>query len=1061
MDELIQSYVDRAKFTTDTDFIISELKRAGDAYDSLSKAKTNLKPDKPLTDISASIRQAEKDTQNLIKSQGQLQAANERAAISAAKLATEQAKADAIRNKSLIDQERELDRLIALEEKQNKANSIEALKAKSALEKQAATDSVNAGRERILQLRAEQEQIEKLAELERQRTVSEQQHLSGTFNPGGGKSATAVDTPLNLSVAQGNILLLKQYEAEIVKLTTEQKLSVEAFKKGEISQSAFKKTIVESSEKISGYKRAVADLNTEMKLAANVNDAERNSLARAQALIAQYTFEKKKLNLATQEGVLMNNNYNKAIAASNAFILKNADAETVRTKSVGQYTQGIQKAFSGLRTLANILPGIGLSGLFLAAFEGIKLALEALGLFSNKLSDTARQRELLLAVEKESSEAYGKEAGQLRVLRAEIESNAVPMASRLQAIKDIKEQYPDYFKGLTNEQILTGNVADAYDLAAAAILRKAKASAAASAIEKNAAKELLILQEEERDVIDTNIKLRTKEGNTTVDEFGNIIDVTQQTNTLLKESFKTRQKDRHEERVQIKKDNDFLLGIAVDGAKETIKIDKQKTSSKKDSLQELKASLKTEFDIYKVSQEAKIRGYDSDIKSDKVHYLDKLVALDNFVKAQKELLDKQEAFDIATKKAETARNIQHLEEGKAGKSGAEQARINENIKIEEQNLQQAILLIEAQANDKSIQLLESAGKTRQGIIDEQNKKELESYQEYLDEKALLETDAAGDKRIQEAFKKRLAQEKEFAAKSLELQKQINEKKVELATKAEDFLFSLGTASAERQLNNITDQKNAVDAQTAAALKANDAKVQSEEQKAANIIIINARAQAQQAALDKKANDIKNKQAQFERAQQIFEIGITSLKAIFAIKAQAAILAANPVTAVLAAKALAEIPLVLAGAALAIGALLAKPIPKLKGGKGAYDNYEGHAIVNDGSTLEAIQRADGSIEFPKGRNVLTYVGKNDIVHPDKDAWLNAILNAAHRDANNGMRFTAPKGKNEVVAALEKQNILLNKIANKRENHIDAKAGALVSVWNFGAQQTKYLQENTNW
>lgn len=81
---------------------------------------------------------------------------------------------------------------------------------------------------------------------------------------------------------------------------------------------------------------------------AALDQAERNSLERAQKLILLYTNEKKKLNLATEEGARLNENYNKAIQKANDFIMKNADAETKRAKNVGNYASSLAPLFNNL-----------------------------------------------------------------------------------------------------------------------------------------------------------------------------------------------------------------------------------------------------------------------------------------------------------------------------------------------------------------------------------------------------------------------------------------------------------------------------------------------------------------------------------------------------------------------------------------------------------------------------------------------------------------------------------------------------------------------------------------
>ena len=74
--------------------------------------------------------------------------------------------------------------------------------------------------------------------------------------------------------------------------------------------------------------------------------SDRNSIERAQKLINQYTAAKRGLNLTTEENIRLNENYNKAIAKANAFLVKNADEETKRFKNIGNYEQSL-KSFIG------------------------------------------------------------------------------------------------------------------------------------------------------------------------------------------------------------------------------------------------------------------------------------------------------------------------------------------------------------------------------------------------------------------------------------------------------------------------------------------------------------------------------------------------------------------------------------------------------------------------------------------------------------------------------------------------------------------------------------------
>jgi hypothetical protein len=70
-------------------------------------------------------------------------------------------------------------------------------------------------------------------------------------------------------------------------------------------------------------------------------------------------------------------------------------------RNVGNYAKGIAGVFStaygAIRTAANILPGLGISGIFLALFEGIKYVVTELGVLNTSLSDFDSKRKALMA----------------------------------------------------------------------------------------------------------------------------------------------------------------------------------------------------------------------------------------------------------------------------------------------------------------------------------------------------------------------------------------------------------------------------------------------------------------------------------------------------------------------------------------------------------------------------------------------------------------------------------------------------------------------------------------
>ena len=95
-----------------------------------------------------------------------------------------------------------------------------------------------------------------------------------------------------------------------------------------------------------------------------------------------------------------------------------------------------------------------------------------------------------------------KEISSLKLLQTQAENTNLSIEKRLAAVNDLKKQYPEYLQNLTDEQILAGNVGDAYKSLTNDILALAKAKAFSAQIDKNTADSLtLLLQEEERAIL--------------------------------------------------------------------------------------------------------------------------------------------------------------------------------------------------------------------------------------------------------------------------------------------------------------------------------------------------------------------------------------------------------------------------------------------------------------------------------------------------------------------------------------------------------------------------------
>lgn len=84
----------------------------------------------------------------------------------------------------------------------------------------------------------------------------------------------------------------------------------------------------------------------------------------------------------------------------------------------------------------------------------------------------------------------GKQITTLRILYEASTNVGLSMKERLKAVKSLQDQFPDYFKNLTNENILNGNSKIEYDQLTQSIIKTARAKAALGKLGEIASKQL-------------------------------------------------------------------------------------------------------------------------------------------------------------------------------------------------------------------------------------------------------------------------------------------------------------------------------------------------------------------------------------------------------------------------------------------------------------------------------------------------------------------------------------------------------------------------------------------
>jgi hypothetical protein len=178
-------------------------------------------------------------------------------------------------------------------------------------------------------------------------------------------------------------------------------------------------------------------------------------------------------------------------------VANNITQLTMQFGQLSTKTGGARAALSGmLKTLA------GPAGILLAVSVVTSLMVS----FGSKLNFTAnkaeklkkKQEELVKSLEKFVGELKAVDAAQLKgakssareltnlkLLKSQLDNNNLSNMERLKAFDELKKKYPAYLSDVTKEDALVGGLDDKYNELSTAILKTAKAQAAARLISQN------------------------------------------------------------------------------------------------------------------------------------------------------------------------------------------------------------------------------------------------------------------------------------------------------------------------------------------------------------------------------------------------------------------------------------------------------------------------------------------------------------------------------------------------------------------------------------------------
>lgn len=246
----------------------------------------------------------------------------------------------------------------------------------------------------------------------------------------------------------------------------------------------------------------------------------------------------------------------------------------------------------------------------------------------------------------------------------------------------------------------------------------------------------------------------------------------------------------------------------------------------------------------------------------------------------------------------------------------------------------------------------------------------------------------------------------------------------------DFLDAANTAEKNKLQSQINDVKTKSDAEVDAENKSLDTATD----KAAKIATIEASAQAQSEALQRKQKQLDIQKAQFDKIKGIGEIILNTAKAVTADLL-------NP----------AKIPFDIAIGAAELAIAIAAPVPTYAAGT----NYHpgGPMIVGDGGRSELMQLPDGSMFVtPRVDTYLPDMPEGTIVYPDAIKFL-------HNMPENILSSPGGRQANATdIALINGLKRIEQVIVDKHELHINPNFNSIMAIHKYGNSFLQYVAEN---
>ncbi len=192
-----------------------------------------------------------------------------------------------------------------------------------------------------------------------------------------------------------------------------------------------------------------------------------------------------------------------ALIAWRAIAITCTAASKLMSVAVALLTGNVQKARAAWIAFSTALK-LSPIGLLVSAVVGLVALLATFAVKASKATTEAdrlaRAQRKIADAEKQAEASCAVELATLDSLYKATQDQTLAMDQRLSAVRRLQEQYPDYFKNISQEAILAGQAADAYERLRNNIVRSAQAQARKDLLAETESDILKVKRERDRKV---------------------------------------------------------------------------------------------------------------------------------------------------------------------------------------------------------------------------------------------------------------------------------------------------------------------------------------------------------------------------------------------------------------------------------------------------------------------------------------------------------------------------------------------------------------------------------